>query len=100
MVLAALVVVLAAIAGYLVWHAQDAAASKSTLEADQLDDCECLHARARPGHLRQSASWRRRRSSRREYARPVFSRTLRTMAAVTQDQMSQFLQSHPDKAAA
>ena len=97
-VLVALVVFLAAIAGYLVWRAQTAAASVSTLEptnsatADAFMPAHGPDASVSPpsgnggGAVTGSTPG-------------LFGGTLDN-SSCDKDQMSQFLQAHPDKAAA
>jgi hypothetical protein len=97
-VLAALVVFLAAIAGYLVWHAQDAAASDSTLEPINSATASAFM----PAHGPDASVGPPPSSDGGAVTGStpgLFGGTLDN-GSCDRDQMSQFLQSHPDKAAA
>jgi hypothetical protein len=97
-VLAALVVFLAAIAAYLVWHAQDAAASDSTLEPTNSANANAFmpaggpdaSVSPPPGSSGGSVTG----------STPGLFGGTQDNGSCDQDQMSQFLQSHPEKAAA
>jgi hypothetical protein len=97
-VLAALVVFLAAIAGYLVWHAQDAAASDSTLEPTNSATASAFMPAHGPD-ASVSPPPGTDGGSVTGSTPGLFGGTLDN-GSCDRDQMSQFLQSHPDKAAA
>jgi uncharacterized protein DUF6777 len=97
-VLAALVVFLAAIAAYLVWHAQDAAASDSTLEPTNSASASAFMPAGGPDASVSPPSGSGGGSV--TGSTPgLFGGTLDS-GSCDQDKMSRFLQSHPDKAAA
>ena len=98
MVLAALVVFLAAIAGYLVWHAQDAAASDATLEPINSASASAFMPAAGPD-ASVSPPAGSGGGSVTGSTPGLFGGTLDN-GSCDREQMSQFLQSHPDKAAA